>query len=128
MMSSEISIIKKFLTIGYIEDTFTIVIKDCNLTFYCDSLLIQNFNSSSNVYISYGEYDALFIGNEYISTIENVDEFINSDDISLVLKYGRKITNEYILNLLKEDSDIPLDITMDDFKEYFELRITGDSK
>ena len=102
-----------------VENEFTIKVQDLDFTFYSDTLLIHNPNQHA-IMISFCN-DELSFNLEPIATIENVDEFVNSDDMYLVLKYGRKITNDYIFNSLKIDGNPPLDIKPDDIKEYLDL-------
>lgn len=67
-------------------------------------------------------YDLHIIYRGYVEKVTIDDDFINSDDISLVLKYGRDITDdhivEYINDCIGSRSNV---ITIDDLKEFFDL-------
>ena len=67
-------------------------------------------------------YDLRITHRGYIEKITIDDEFVNTDDISLVLKYGRWITDSHIIGTINVCiGSRTNNITIHDLKEFFDL-------
>ena len=126
-MTSEISIIRKFLEIhGDKNSHRTAYIERINIGYYDDSVITPymifletQIERIMKIIYYDPRYKQLELKNVKIN-IENIDEFLDSDDISLVLRYGRDILDyEFIKNINSSLGDFD-PLRLKDFDTFLE--------
>ena len=128
-MASEISILRKYLSIIYLRKprrTFTFkvgIYNDSNIYPWGDMCLETDSESFIDVFKTEGskitDYDNIFILDE-----NDIQEFLETDDLSLILRYGRKITDNNIIQSLNKKLDyMNNDIKLEDFDKFLDIKI-----
>ena len=134
-MTSKIKIIRKFLSLvsnnsntknftlsRYFNDCYIGSYKSGDYAFSLEEtsthiLYLLNWYQDKNTLL----IDFVDSGTKSIK-IDDIDEFLQEEDMVLILKYSRDILDENIIELINifNSKDDP-DVTIDNFKEYFEL-------
>ena len=129
-MVSEISILRKFLSLkDNIIDTSFFVSNNKSYIRYMSTSTIFNHSmkiqlrSCGIVYIfDFQKNNSLYVNSSNLRLkyrIIDLDDFQNFDDISLVLKYGRDILDENLINSFNDRYD--LELILSDFDAFLKL-------
>ena len=116
---SSISILRKMISLksNAVRTPYPIKIRDYEFT-----VQVRYNSVVFGCFVSIIECNIHIIHRGYIEKITIDDEFVNTDDISLVLKYGRSITDAHIIGIINECiGSISNSITIDDLQEFFDL-------
>ena len=116
---SSISIIRKIISLksNAVRSQYPIKIRDYEFT-----VQVRYNSVVFGCFVSLDGYKLYIIHRGYIKKITIDDEFIDSDDISLILKYGRWITDDSIVEYINECIGSRTNvITIDDLQEFFDL-------
>ena len=134
-MASEISILRKYLsiihfgkqkksyrfTVGFYSDSHVYNWGDFCLETHSESYIdvfkIDVFLHCEKAKIT--DYD-----DTVILDMVDIQEFLDSDDTSLVLRYGRAITNDHIIKYLNKKMEyMNYILTLEDFNEFLNIKI-----
>lgn len=116
-MTSNLKIIRMFLEANETNKEIKIdknrTLGYRNFQLYRDIVLVY---PGRNIYIleTAPQDKLIFLSSLNRIKIDNIDEFKTSEDLELILKYGRNITDEYIIKILREEYKIEL--TIKDFE------------
>ena len=127
-MTSQISIVRKFLSLYSINKTQQIKIGDYYFMIWeCENgcpfslgsfLEINNNIFGIKTWKRTSQTHTKFF--KFYIDISDTQEFLNSDDISLVLRYGRVITDDHIIQCFNLNN-LYGSISYNDFDEFFAL-------
>lgn len=134
-MTSEISILRKYLSIihfGKQKKSYRFAVgcySDSHVYIWGDFCLETHSESyidvfQIDVFLQHEKAKITDYDDTVILDMIDIQEFLDSDDISLILRYGRNITNNNIIQSLNKNLvHMNYILKLDDFDEFLNLKI-----